>query len=157
MHKMEEINACLRDFPKLDGKNLGLFYSGGLDSQTLAALLLKKGHDLTLITVDNGANVHTDITKTATDYLNGLEAPGKIKAHATLSAYTLFQEIAIRRTTEDVVKYGADYTCIGCKLSMLAAAIAYSKENGINVLLDGFVKAQEFYPEQTKAYIDFVD
>jgi 7-cyano-7-deazaguanine synthase in queuosine biosynthesis len=157
MSKVKEITECLDSFPNLDGKKIGLFYSGGLDSQTVAAALLKKGHDVTLITVDNGAYINQDITETAVGYLTKLDVPGKIVNHVTLSSYVLFQEMAIRKIPEDVKTYGVDYTCLGCKLAMLAVAIVHSKTQGITALLDGFVKAQETYPEQTPPFMDYMN
>ncbi len=157
MGKIQEIAVCLNNFPKLEAKKIGLFYSGGLDSQTVAAALLNMGYDITLITIDNGAQTNKDIANTAVNYLAALKTPGKITNHAHLSAQALYRDIAIRKLPEDIKKYGVDYSCLGCKISMLAVAIVYAKEQGIDALLDGFVKAQAFYPEQTNAYINFVD
>lgn len=156
MPKVKEITEYLDSFPNLEGKKIGLFYSGGLDSQTVAAALLKKGNNITLITIDNGANINQDITKTAVGYLSKLDTQGKISAHVTLSSYALFQEMAIRKISEDVKIYGVDYTCLGCKLAMLAVAIVHSKAQGITALLDGFVKAQETYPEQTPPFMNYM-
>ncbi|MEH0019582.1 MAG: 7-cyano-7-deazaguanine synthase [Desulfobacter sp.] len=157
MEQIQKITACLDSFPQLEGKKIGLFYSGGLDSQTVAAALLKKGYDITLITIDNGASVNEKIIETAVYYLSKLNYSGKIKEHVMLSSFGLFQALAIRQTANDIKNFGIDYTCLGCKLSMLAVSIVYARENNIETLLDGFVRAQEFYPEQTNAYIEFID
>lgn len=156
MIDLKEAVASIK-IPNLQDKNIGVMYSGGMDSSVVAALLLKKGYDITLITVDNGAFKHPELAKDAATNLHKLEYKGKILDHIYLSSFDVFQEMTIRKLSEDIEKYGKDYSCVGCKLGMMAATIAYSKANNINVLMDGFVKAQEFYPEQTNTYISFID
>lgn len=151
------IELDLIKLPSLKGKKIGVLYSGGMDSSVVTGILLKKGYDITLITIDNGALKHVEIAKIAAKFLFDLSYNGKILDHIYLSSFDLFQEMVIRKLTEDIVKYGKDYSCAGCKLGMMAVAIAYSKSHGIDVIVDGFVKAQKFYPEQTTAYITFID
>jgi 7-cyano-7-deazaguanine synthase in queuosine biosynthesis len=153
----EESSFFFPSFPSLEGKKIGVFYSGGMDSQVVSATLLKKGYDITLITVNNGAIKDINTPRKAAEYLYNLDCEGKVLDHVFLSSFSIFQNMVIRKLSEDIAKYGKDYSCVGCKLGMLAVAIFYAKSKGINVFLDGFVKAQNFYPEQTNAYISFVN
>lgn len=133
-------------------KNIGVLFSGGLDSTTVTGLLLSRDCIVTLITVDNGALSNIKIAREQAKNLACL-GRGKIKEHVFLDSSFLFREIAIRSLVGDILKYKKDYVCVGCKLSMLCVAIAYAKNNGINVLVDGSTKSQDFYPEQTKSYV----
>jgi PP-loop superfamily ATP-utilizing enzyme len=140
------------NIPDLRNKNIAVMFSGGMDSMVVSALLLKKGYDICLMTVDNSAFDDVNIARRnlcCLDTING----GKIKDHIFLSSTAIFREMVIRRLSADISKFKKDYTCAGCKLGMLAVVIAYAKTHNIDIIVDGFVKAQSFYPEQTKGYL----
>jgi len=149
---MNEFFEKLESLP-LQNKNIGVLFSGGLDSSVVSALLLTKGYEITLITINNGAMKNVEISKSSTFFLEKI-GKGKIKEHVFLPSDYLFREIGVRKAVEDIMDFKKDYSCVGCKLAMLAVTIAYCKKYNISVLVDGFIKAQDFYPEQTQAYIE---
>jgi predicted subunit of tRNA(5-methylaminomethyl-2-thiouridylate) methyltransferase len=101
----EDSSIFFPSFPCLEGKKIGVFYSGGMDSQVVSAALLRKGYDITLITVNNGAMKDISTPRKAAEYLYNLDCEGKVIDNTTgkeVNAKLRFNAINVGVETNEV-------------------------------------------------------
>lgn len=138
-------------------KTVAVLFSGGADSSAVAVYYLQKSYFTHLLTFDNGAEKWLELAEFKANLI--------IKRFAgrcvwrLLDSTLLFHDLAIVPLVDDIKRFGGggNLVCCGCKLAMLAEAIRYCRENGIIMLADGFQREQDYYPEQTPAYMGPAD
>ena len=135
---------------KKKGAGVAILFSGGADSTATVLHYLRKKRPVALLTLYNGAESMMDMAK----YRAGLlrEKFGSLCTWEQRDVKDLFHRLAIQTLEPDVKKYGT-LVCCGCKLAMLAEAILFCREHGIQELADGFRREQIYYPEQTAEYM----
>jgi hypothetical protein len=70
-----------------------------------------------------------------------------------LNSRYLFKKLALRSLETDIEEYHSNLICVGCKMAMHVLALLYAKEHNIPVVLDGFARRQEYFPEQDGAFL----
>jgi adenylyl- and sulfurtransferase ThiI len=133
-----------------------VLYSGGLDSTVLAGIYVRQKRHVDLITFRNGAQQDVELAKVHLPHIKRVRPDVEV-THTYRDVSTAFKRLIIRGIKEDSPISEFTYICVGCKLVMHAAAIVYAAQNGMPVVADGFIKGQEFYPEQTPAFIAAID
>ena len=67
----------------------------------------------------------------------------------------LFQGLWLDRYEEYMPRYGGkNLVCVACKLAMHTRGIIYCIEHFVPFLVAGYAKKQNYYPEQTKAFME---
>ena len=67
----------------------------------------------------------------------------------------LFQGLWLDWYEELMPRYaGKNLVCAACKLGMHAKAVLYCRQNAIPLLLVGYAAKQDYYPEQTPAFME---
>ncbi len=67
----------------------------------------------------------------------------------------LFQGLWLDRFEELMPRYnGKNLVCVACKVAMHARAVIYCLENYVPLLVTGYAKRQEYYPEQTPVFME---
>jgi hypothetical protein len=67
----------------------------------------------------------------------------------------LFQGLWLDRFEELMPRYnGKNLVCVACKIAMHARAVIYCLENYVPLLVTGYAKRQEYYPEQTPVFME---
>ncbi|MCK4650991.1 7-cyano-7-deazaguanine synthase [Candidatus Babeliales bacterium] len=139
---------------KNEKKEIVVLYSGGLDSSALVGMCGARKYDIVhLLTFDNGAQYNLEMSKIKLDEFRRV-FPKTTFIHKIISVRYLFKEISLIDIEEDILQYKTNLLCVGCKMSMHAFAVIYAKENNINIVIDGFVKRQNHFPEQDQSFID---
>lgn len=133
-----------------------ILYSGGLDSTVLAGLYARQRKHLDLLTFRNGAQQDLSLAKVHLPHIKRVNPEVSVR-HVFEDVSAAFRNLVIRGINEHSSISEFTYICVGCKLVMHSAAIAYARRNGIDIVADGFIRGQEFYPEQTPAFITAID
>jgi PP-loop superfamily ATP-utilizing enzyme len=70
----------------------------------------------------------------------------------------MMRRVVMQRIEGDFIsrRYHSMLACVGCKLIMNVSASRFARENGIDVLFDGYAERQNEYPEQTPAFMEAV-
>ena len=139
-----------------DGGNreIVVLYSGGLDSSALAGMCgARKYNVVHLLTFDNGVQSNLELSMVKLDEFRR-EFPETNFIHKIISVRYLFKRVSLLDIEDSILTYRTNLVCIGCKMSMHAFALIYAKENGINLVVDGFAKRQSHFPEQDQSFID---
>ncbi len=155
----------------MERQDIAILYSGGKDSLALYALASLGGHP----EVPKARKVHL------LHMLNGMgrfpnwprqryEIAAEIlqkqvpladdqleSAYIELDTGRLFQGLWLDWYEDLMPKYGGkNLVCVACKLAMHAKAIIYCVEHFVPLLLVGYTRKQECYPEQTPAFMEKV-
>lgn len=131
-----------------------VLYSGGLDSSALVARCGAYGYKrVHMLTFDNGAMDKLDMSKIKLDEFRD-KFPNTEFIHKILSSKYFFKKISLLDIEDDILIYKTNLVCVGCKMAMHALALVYAKKNNIKLVIDGFVKRQEDFPEQDLSFIN---
>lgn len=133
-----------------------VLFSGGTDSALAAVEMLKLAQRVTLLTFDPGYIFFVDNSRVHAETL--AERFGAERVHHVIEPIgEPIRRILFSQPKRDLRKYAFDMTalvCMGCRLSMHAAAVAYNLEHGIPLLADGSIRKQDAIPEQRQAVLD---
>ena len=134
-------------------RSVAVLFSGGIDSSLAVAKLAANGHGVSLLTCDNGCLRDIERSRDRYDELRKKFSPNVLD-HAILSSKAMFREIALKDIEKDILGYGTNLACMGCKLARHAEATVYLLRNGIDTLADGCVSYQSNWPEQIPEVIE---
>ena len=151
-----------------DNYELAVLFSGGSDSLALYAMATAGHHPdiprprrIHLIHMLNGMSRFHDFPRNR--YEISREVLKRQFSRAArlpesdlqeLDMGRLFQGLWLDRYEELMPEYnGKNLVCVACKLAMHARAVLYCMENFISMLLVGYTKKQDFYPEQTSVFM----
>ena len=141
-----------------DGRGV-LLFSGGRDSSCIAAAYCEAfpGGQLTLLTIDNGLLSRLDATKRQAEVVRGLYPRVQVD-YQCKRVSEMMRKVVMQRIEGDFLarKYSSMLACVGCKLIMNVSASRFARENGIDVLCDGYAERQSEYPEQTPAFMEAI-
>ncbi|MDH4319275.1 MAG: hypothetical protein OEV64_12850 [Desulfobulbaceae bacterium] len=150
-------------------QEMAIMFSGGTDSLALYALGATGHHPdigrpmrIHLLHMLNGMSRFHDFPR------NRFETAKKIlSASATteeeipeaemveLDMGRLFQGLWLDRYEELMPRYnGKNLVCVACKVAMHTRAIIYCMERYVPLLVTGYAKRQEYYPEQQPVFMD---
>ncbi len=150
-------------------QDVAILYSGGTDSLSLHALAARGGHPaiprpvrIHLLHMLNGMGRFPDFPRArlrvAEEILKAQVPPGDAFPEAVyveLDAGRLFQGLWLDRYEELMPRYnGKNLVCVACKLAMHARAILYCVEHLVPVVLAGYTRKQDHFPEQTPTFMD---
>ena len=127
-----------------------IMFSGGTDSTLAAARMLERFRQVTLLTCDPGYLFFMQNTSVHARALEQHYGRDRVR-HVVLPMKDASKQILFGEVSYDLRRYGfamASMVCLGCRLSMHAAAIAYCVEQGIPFVADGSVRIQDAIPEQ---------
>jgi len=116
-----------------------ILYSGGLDTTTLAYLLLKETDvQLHLLTFLHGyGQLFKNFTRLHVKQLKDKFGEHRI-VHKYFSIKKIFKKICINDFVKDIYKYKNLFVwCLGCHLSMMTEVIIYNLENDIKKAMIG--------------------
>ncbi len=154
-----------------DNYELAVLFSGGSDSLALYALAVAGHHPqiprprkIHLLHMLNGMGRFHDFPREryelsreilARQMSNGVKIPACDMRELDMGR--LFQGLWLDRYEELMPRYnGKNLVCAACKLAMHARAILCCVENFLSLLLVGYTKKQNYYPEQTPVFINKV-
>lgn len=150
-------------------QELAILYSGGRDSLSLYALAavgkraeIPRPRRIHLLHMLNGMGRFPTFPrdrfvvaeKILTDQLPAPEAP-PAAVYVELDTGRLFQGLWLDRYEELMPRYaGKNLVCVACKLAMHARGVLYCVEQLIPSLLVGYARRQDYFPEQTPAFME---
>ncbi|MBZ0270918.1 hypothetical protein K8I61_02690 [bacterium] len=132
-----------------------VLFSGGTDSTFAAWRVAERVRHVTLLTFDNGFIFFIENSKRHADALRNALGTDRV-THEIIPIKDAIRRILLGRPKEDLKKYGFNLTalvCLGCRMSMHAAALIYNLENGIPIVADGSIMEQSSIPEQLDGFI----
>ena len=150
-------------------QELAILFSGGTDSLSLYALAAVGSHPeiprprkIHLLHMLNGMgrfpSFPRDRFRVSEKILRAqVPDPEEIPqtAYIELDMGRLFQGLWLDRYEELMPLYrGKNLVCVACKLAMHVKAIIYCIERLVPILLVGYARKQEYFPEQTEAFMD---
>lgn len=150
-------------------QELAILYSGGTDSLALYAIAAAGHHPglprpvkIHLLHMLNGMGRFPDFPRnrflTAQKILTA-KVSSQDKVPATemveMDMGRLFQGLWLDKYEELMPRYnGKNLVCVACKLAMHARAVIYCTEHFVPHLVAGYTKKQEYYPEQTRVFME---
>jgi len=153
----------------VDKPDLAILFSGGTDSLSLYALAAAGRHPqiprpgrIHLLQMLNGLGRFPDFPqerfRVAKRILRSQQSAAEDlppAAYVELDMGRLFQGLWLDRYEELMPRYGGkNLVCVACKLAMHARAMLYCVPRSIPWLLAGYAEKQDYYPEQTPAFMD---
>ncbi len=150
-------------------QELAILFSGGSDSLSLYALAAVGSHPeiprpskIHLLHMLNGMERFPSFPKDrflVAERILKAQVPNPATlfqaAYVELDMGRLFQGLWLDRYEELMPRYaGKNLVCVACKLGMHTKALIYCVERQIPMLLAGYAKKQEYFPEQTPAFMD---
>lgn len=156
---IETMKESMNDLPNdFEGRAV-LLFSGGRDSSAVAAAFCHAfpQSQLHLFFVDNGLLSRIESTERQAKVIMNLFPDMDIQFH-TRRVSQMMRIAGMQQIEKDFISknFSTLLICVTCKLIMNFAAIRFTQEIGVNVILDGYAKRQADYPEQTKAFMTFV-
>jgi tRNA(Ile)-lysidine synthase TilS/MesJ len=121
----------------LKRRDTALLFSGGVDSTYAAVVLARSCRRVHLLTFQNGHG-HYGFRRVKRRHKE-LESrfPGSFEPNLQ-SIKDLFKQTVVDQLPEDHERYGSAFVwCLGCKLSMHAAAIKHCLRTGLTHIADG--------------------
>jgi PP-loop superfamily ATP-utilizing enzyme len=116
-----------------------LMFSGGVDSTVTAVRLAREHGTVHLLTFSNGHGHF--FMRNAAKRCAELTARFNNLTHTFIPVDTLFDRLIVRSLRRDYAEYRSGFIwCLGCKITMHAAAALYCLRNGISLLADGSSK-----------------
>ncbi len=154
-----------------DNYELAVLFSGGTDSLALYALATAGHHPdiprprrIHLLHMLNGMSRFHDFPRNRYEvgrdilerqFADGARLPRNDMEELDMGR--LFQGLWLDRYEKLMPRYnGKNLVCVACKLAMHARAILYCMENFLSLLLVGYTKKQNYFPEQTPEFMDKV-
>ncbi|MFP7754819.1 hypothetical protein ACLG6S_09220 [Thermodesulfobacteriota bacterium B35] len=153
----------------MERQEVAVLYSGGRDSLSIYALaatgldpLLGRPERIHLLHMLNGMGRFPAFPatrlETATKIL-AAQAPAGAKPPETeyveLDCGRLFQGLWLDHYEELMPRFdGKNLVCVACKLAMHARAVIYCVRHRVPVLTAGYTLRQDYYPEQTPAFME---
>lgn len=132
-----------------------LLFSGGRDSFLSACLLLEKGHDLSLVTFENGCGLKPENAAHGAARL--IERYGKERVHflGVQNVAGFWREYFLpyfnQKPSENVAEYGelpvSQFHCMTCRSAMYVWTIIRALQEDIRLVADGARKEQGFVIE----------
>lgn len=130
--------------------HVAIMFSGGTDSTLAAARMLDRYDQVTLVTCDPGYLFFMDNVKVHARALEDRFGRRRVR-HVILPMKHVADKILFGEVSRDLARYAfhmASLVCLGCRLSMHAAALAFCLEERIPFIADGSVAIQNAIPEQ---------
>lgn len=132
-----------------------VLFSGGTDSTLAACQMLDEFDKVTLLTFDPGfvfflGNTRVHARKMQEHY--GIDRV----THELIDIKEWIHGVLGKDVRGDLKEYGFNMTtlvCLGCRLSMHAAAIDWCLREGVPYLADGSIRGQSSVPEQMETVI----
>lgn len=136
---LEGTNVALCGISQTLYGDVSVFYSGGLDSTSVACMAALKG----------AARVHLHTLNHGYGYLFASWAEGNVPAleralgrdrivHRYVDIKDLFQQLAISTLVRDIREYRATFgCCMGCTMAITTETIIYNLEHGIPHIMMG--------------------
>ncbi len=153
----------------MENQELAILFSGGTDSLALYGLAaaghlpnLKRPRKIHLLHMLNGmSRFHNYPRNRFQDAQQILAARVTLSNQMPESSYVeldmgrLFQGLWLDRYEELMPRYnGKNLVCVACKLAMHGRAVLYCVEHFIPMLVAGYSKKQDYYPEQTPVFME---
>lgn len=136
-----------------------LLFSGGRDSSAVAAAFCKAFPEgqLHLLLVDNGLISRLDSTKRQARLIMNL-FPQTDVVFEVRRVSEMMRQVGMQSVETDFTErgYSTLLICLACKLIMNVAAARYARENGVDIVLDGYANRQHEYPEQTDEFMNAI-
>lgn len=132
-----------------------VLFSGGTDSTLAAVQMLDEFERVTLLTFDPGFIFFLERTRVHSEKLREHFGTGRVE-HRILRIQDWIGAVLGHAPGEDLKEYGFNMTtlvCLGCRLSMHAAAIAWCLQHEVPYLADGSIRGQSSVPEQMESVI----
>lgn len=151
----------------MDRVDIAILFSGGTDSVSLYALCMKgmmpgipKAKRVHLLHMLNGFSRFHDFPKNRLEVVKRIllsqipDNPPETH-YIELDVGRLFQGLWLDRYEELMPMFGGkNLVCVACKLAMHTASILYCTENLVSLLLVGYAKKQNYFPEQTPVFME---
>lgn len=153
----------------MNKQELAILFSGGTDSLAVYAMAAAGRHPelprpvkIHLLHMLNGMSRFHDFPRqrfaTAQNILaTKVSGPEMLPATEMieLDSGRLFQGLWLDRYEELMPRYnGKNLVCVACKVAMHIRAILYCVEQLVPVLAAGYARRQDYYPEQTPAFME---
>ena len=158
-------------------QDVAILFSGGTDSLALYALAaaghhpdLRRPRHIHLLHMLNGMSRFHDfpgdrfaiaqrILTKRESHLKVAESDEQGRLPETLMVELdmgrLFQGLWLDRYEELMPRYnGKNLVCVACKLAMHARAVIYCIEQFVPLLVTGYARRQQYYPEQTPVFME---
>ena len=135
---------------------VGVLYSGGTDSTLAAVLMLREARKVVLLTFDPGYVFFLANTQVHARMLAERFGEERVEQRV-IDVRPLVGRLLFGAARSDFKKYAFGLTslvCLGCRLSMHAAAIIHLLESGIPYLADGAIRQQCDTPEQMESTLE---
>jgi hypothetical protein len=137
------------------GDKASVLFSGGTDSTLAAYEIATRVRHTTLLTLDPGFIFFIENSKRHADML--IEKLGADRVtHEIIPIKPFIKNVLLGDKKGDWAKYRFNLTaltCLGCRMSMHAAALCYNLEHEIPVIVDGSIEKQSTIPEQLESFI----
>ena len=150
-------------------KDLAILFSGGTDSLALYALAavgchreLPRPRHIHLLHMRNGMERFADFPRQRFEMAQRIlqkqvSAPERL-AESTmveLDMGRLFQGLWLDRYEEIMPRYGGkNLVCVACKVGMHARSVLYGVEHLVPMVVAGYTRKQNHYPEQTAVFME---
>lgn len=153
----------------MEKQELAILFSGGSDSLALYALAAAGAHPeiprprgIHLLNMLNGMGRFSTFPKgrfRVSERILMAQLPDSEQIpqsmYIELDMGRLFQGLWLDRYEELMPRYGGkNLVCVACKLAMHIKALIYCIEMLVPTLLVGYARKQNYYPEQTTAFMD---
>ena len=137
-------------------KEVLVLFSGGKDSFLSTLLMLEKGYRVNLVTYDNGCELMCENVLTGAKRIQKKYGKDRVKIIGIKKIDAIFREMISNLYNYDInyIKnnFGniiiSQINCLSCRLSMYIMSIIISKQNNINLVIDGARRCQLFLVEQ---------
>ncbi len=151
----------------MDKQELAILYSGGRDSLAIYALAAAGRHPaiprpikVHMLHMLNGMGRFPDFPRRRLEVARtilqsqGPATPIPEPLYVELDMGRLFQGLWLDWYEDLMPRYGGkNLVCVACKLAMHARGIIYCVEHLVPVLSAGYARRQDYYPEQTEAFM----
>ncbi len=152
----------------MERQELAVLYSGGRDSLAIYALAavgrhptIRRPRRVHMLHMLNGMGRFPDFPRERLSVAQRIieaQNPSSSVAepvYVELDMGRLFQGLWLDWYEDLMPKYGGkNLVCVACKLAMHARGVIYCVEHLVPVLSAGYAKRQDYYPEQTAAFMD---
>jgi hypothetical protein len=158
-------------------QDMTVLFSGGTDSLALYALAaaghhpdLRRPRRIHLLHMLNGMSRFHTFPRERFDIAQRILTKRVVHSSANLSDRQdqlpealmveldmgrLFQGLWLDYYEELMPRYnGKNLVCVACKVAMHTRAVIYCLENYVPLLVTGYAKRQEYYPEQTPVFME---
>lgn len=135
---------------------VALLYSGGLDSNVAAVKLLEDFERVRLLTWDTGRGLV--MVRWVRRSSRKLEArfPGRVEHHVE-SIQPVMDAVTTRRLLRLYARYRQRFVwCLGCKVSMHLACLAFCKARDLTDAADGSADDTPYYVEQMPVALEWL-